>query len=100
MSAIRNQNKTLYLTLIGGGVFGNQLETIYQSIIDAHQKYSTILSAQNLESVKIVLFRESDISPSLFELMKIYQIPFSFYKYFKGNKKLIEEFYPIQDEWN
>lgn len=97
LSAIRNKSPHLFLTLIGGGVFGNSKEWISEAIINAHLKYTTTAASLDLQSVKVVLFRESDVSESFFELLKAFQVPFSFHKYTRGQKKLVEKFEPQQD---
>lgn len=53
LAAIANGCKKLYLTMIGGGAFGNWFEDIFEAILDAHTK---LTPGSCLEQVYLVLF--------------------------------------------
>eukprot|EP00727_Mastigamoeba_balamuthi_P007682 m51a1_g3534 hypothetical protein (440) ;mRNA; r:956586-958078 len=55
LSAIVNRRRTLYLTLLGGGAFGNDIEDIFAAIRAAHRKWSGH-PASCLERVRVSLW--------------------------------------------
>eukprot|EP00727_Mastigamoeba_balamuthi_P007612 m51a1_g3471 hypothetical protein (410) ;mRNA; f:745988-747517 len=55
LSAIVNRRKTVFLTLIGGGVFHNPLPLIAEAIRNAHVRW-TSHPASEIESVKITMW--------------------------------------------
>ncbi len=60
LSAIARSRKTLYLTLIGGGIFKNPIALILDEIAAAHRKYSTHHKSR-LENVVLCLYDNSDL---------------------------------------
>ena len=56
LTAIKNGRKKIIMTLLGGGVFGNPIEMIAQSIIDTHKKYGMVNNG-SLERVIVPFFR-------------------------------------------
>eukprot|EP01105_Mastigella_eilhardi_P018695 TRINITY_DN4347_c0_g1_i1.p1 TRINITY_DN4347_c0_g1~~TRINITY_DN4347_c0_g1_i1.p1 ORF type:complete len:360 (-),score=83.39 TRINITY_DN4347_c0_g1_i1:36-1115(-) len=55
LAALYRSTRTLHLTLIGGGVFGNSFSEIYNAIITAHERYANHPKG-NLERVVLTLF--------------------------------------------
>jgi len=58
LTAIDNDRKNIFLTSIGGGVFGNDQKLIYQAILNAHQKWG-LHKNSSLEKVSVVLYDSS-----------------------------------------
>ena len=73
--AIKNKRKKIFLTLIGGGVFQNPLNLIYESILKAHLKYSKNKMSK-IERVYIILYNASDEYKPFYTLLKKNNIPF------------------------
>lgn len=69
LAAIRNRRKKVFLTLIGGGAFGNDKEKIFEAIVKAHKKY-TSLKSNSIEEVVLVLFSEWDYCASFKETLQ------------------------------
>jgi len=68
LSAIANKRKKIFLTLIGGGVFGNSKKLIFTAIIRAHNKYANSVGSL-IESVSVVLYSSQDFyKPVLVQL--------------------------------
>ncbi|CAB9515180.1 expressed unknown protein [Seminavis robusta] len=59
MAAILRQRKRLYLTLVGGGSFGNPIPLIVSEILRAHEKWANHPACQ-LEECVICLYSERD----------------------------------------
>lgn len=59
LAALLRQRKNLYLTLVGGGSFGNPIELIVEEIQRAHEKWASHPASQ-LEDVVICLYSEKD----------------------------------------
>ena len=57
LSAIVRQRKTLLLTLVGGGVFGNPLSIILEEIAEAHAEWAEHPLSQ-LEAVRLCLYEK------------------------------------------
>jgi len=93
LSAIANNRKTIFLTLIGGGVFGNLKSWIYSAIIEAHLKWACNKSS-SLEKVVIPLFSTHDVWEPFTKVLKSQRIPYNWYNYEKGKKSLIDSFEP------
>jgi len=83
MSAILHRRKKLFLTLIGGGAFSNDLEWIYDTILRAHIKWTSNSNCQ-LSRVYLVLFNSSDVRSSFLDDLEHTGVPFRFIKYEKG----------------
>jgi len=54
LTAIANNHKQLFLTIIGAGNFGNKLEWIYEAILEAHVQWGNHKNC-NLEAVKLII---------------------------------------------
>lgn len=57
LTALKNNRETIVLTLLGGGVFGNQIDKIIDAIIKAHISYSKF---GNIKRIVLPLFRYKD----------------------------------------
>jgi len=62
LSAIVNNRNHIFLTLVGGGAFGNNKEWIYDAILSAHRRWG--IHASSLRLVTLVLFKGSDLHKS------------------------------------
>ena len=58
LAAIRHGSRQLYLTLIGGGVFGNDIDTILSVIEKVHLEVACCEKNTTLHEVHLVLFNE------------------------------------------
>jgi hypothetical protein len=75
ISAIVNHRSHIFLTLVGGGAFGNKLDWIYDSIISAHQRWGK--QNTSLRKVTLVLFKSSELLPRCLEIFKTAGIPYN-----------------------
>jgi len=66
ISAITNKRTQIYLTLVGGGVFGNKREWIYEAIIHAHKKWC-VLGQSSISRVTLVLYNPGDFEQILLD---------------------------------
>eukprot|EP00727_Mastigamoeba_balamuthi_P007208 m51a1_g3107 putative guanylate kinase (737) ;mRNA; f:139385-142032 len=73
LAALANGRKTVYLTLIGGGVFGNPIKDISDAIVSAHLRWSGH-PASRLESVKVAMWSRP-APPELVEELKAKGVP-------------------------
>eukprot|EP01125_Pyxidicula_operculata_P019024 TRINITY_DN6857_c0_g1_i3.p1 TRINITY_DN6857_c0_g1~~TRINITY_DN6857_c0_g1_i3.p1 ORF type:complete len:193 (+),score=22.30 TRINITY_DN6857_c0_g1_i3:70-648(+) len=64
MIAIVNKRSQIFLTMMGGGAFGNKSEWIYDAIIEAHKKFA-LKSSRFLQKVNLVAF-----NPDIGELLR------------------------------
>ena len=88
MGAIKNGRKHIYLTLIGGGVFGNRKSSIHEAIIKAHLRWGNNVESK-LEKVSLVLFSSSDIYEPFARDLKAQGIPFKWIEYRDGQPVVI-----------
>lgn len=70
LAAIVRQRKHLYLTLVGGGVFGNAATVIVEELARAHQRYASH-AASCLEHVYLCAFSPEDNVEHLLEAQGI-----------------------------
>jgi len=61
ISSIKHNRSQIFLTLVGGGVFGNPIEWILDSLIDAHKKWG-IYGASSLRKITLVLWSPENFS--------------------------------------
>ena len=93
LGAIVNKRKHIYLTLIGGGVFGNSKAAIHDSIIRAHLRWAN--NAEScLEKVSLVLFSSADVYEPFAGDLKSNGIPFKWIEYTNGQPAVIKSFDP------
>ena len=60
LSAIETGCENLFLTLIGGGAFGNDLQTIFIEILNAHKRIALHRNNTTLKKVELFLFKKPD----------------------------------------
>jgi len=96
LAAIKNERKHIFLTLIGGGAFGNPKSWIYKAILLAHKKWSRDKSSC-LEKVTLVLFRASELDDGFLNKLAENSIPYEYWKYKKGEKKLFAHYEVPED---
>uniref|UniRef100_A0A6B2L562 Uncharacterized protein n=1 Tax=Arcella intermedia TaxID=1963864 RepID=A0A6B2L562_9EUKA len=68
LAALAAEKKILVLTLIGGGAFGNEKEWIYQSIVNAHQKWG--VAGKSLQKVYLILWDYNEQPKELEQSLK------------------------------
>jgi len=71
--------KKIYLTLIGGGVFGNNQEDIVKAILNAYAEISKI--NKFIEEIHVVFYRPPNFAPIKAILDKYPSISYSIYSY-------------------
>jgi len=77
LEAIQNKKRKIFLTMLGGGAFGNNKDWILSSIINAHKKWG-YKDYSCLEKVSLVLSSNThQILPTLKESLEKEQIPYS-----------------------
>jgi len=64
LAALDTESPELYLTLIGGGAFGNNTDDIIDSIVKAHAKWGIENNTGTLEAVNIVFFGYDQTVPA------------------------------------
>jgi len=90
LGAIKHRRSHLYLTLLGGGVFGNERDWIYEAIIEAHYKWAAH-PASTLKKVSLVLFSDRDFDESLLRGLKAKGIPFEHVVYQNGRRAVVAQ---------
>jgi len=73
---ITNNRSQIFLTLVGGGIFGNKREWIYDAIISAHLNWG--VKGSSLEKVTLIVFNPRDIAPNFRERLEAEGIPVTF----------------------
>jgi len=91
LSATTRKKKYLYLTLIGGGAFGNSRKWIYNALLKAHLKYAGKNGCQ-LEKVTLLLFRFSELDSSFLEELEKNRVPYKLMVYQKSNPQIKKSF--------
>ena len=96
LAAICNGCKQLYLTLIGGGVFGNPQETIHEIIAETHE---LMTSNYNLSLEKVYLSYFTPPNAGLFKSICTYMeetgCPYEHYNCLKNEAFLEKKFIPV-----
>jgi len=77
LEAINNKRSKLYLTLIGGGSFGNKKEWILDAILSAHKKWA-VKNITTLERVVLVAFKHTDIPTDFLEKLILENVPHAY----------------------
>lgn len=77
LEAISNKRSKLFLTLIGGGSFGNRKEWILDAILSAHKKWA-VKNLTTLEKVVLVAFKNSDIPTEFLDKLIYENIPHAY----------------------
>jgi len=81
----------LFLTLIGGGAFGNPRDSIHDAIINAHKKYGQ--KKTGLEEVTLVIFAP-DGDPKLLKRLEGEKIPYQRIHFDDDNNKQVTSWPP------
>jgi len=74
LEAIANKRSKIFLTLVGGGAFGNKKEWIYSALLAAHKKWG-IIGQSSLQKVTLVVFKSSEITNSFISTLLQEGIP-------------------------
>eukprot|EP01124_Arcella_intermedia_P024565 TRINITY_DN4165_c0_g2_i4.p1 TRINITY_DN4165_c0_g2~~TRINITY_DN4165_c0_g2_i4.p1 ORF type:complete len:819 (+),score=199.11 TRINITY_DN4165_c0_g2_i4:42-2498(+) len=96
VSAIYHERKKLYLTLVGAGVFGNNLDWIYESILQAHLKWARHPNC-TLKTVYIVQYSDLQHSDSFLQQLRN-TIPYTFIQYNDGVPDVVDQRNAIDGE--
>jgi len=75
LTAMVNHRSHIYLTLVGGGAFGNKKEWIYDAILSAHRRWGSVSSS--LRQVTLVLFKSTDLCKEGLEAFSKSGIPYT-----------------------
>jgi len=87
LSAIARKKKHLFLTLIGGGAFGNNRKQIYNALLNAHLKYAQN-TENTLEKVTLLLFRITELENGFLDDLEKHQVPHSLIVYNKSKEEV------------
>jgi len=74
LTCINNRRTQIFLTLVGGGIFGNKKDWIYDAIVNAHLKFG-VKGKSSLEKVTLIVFNPRDISANFMRRMEEEGIP-------------------------
>eukprot|EP01127_Copromyxa_protea_P012213 TRINITY_DN3159_c0_g1_i1.p1 TRINITY_DN3159_c0_g1~~TRINITY_DN3159_c0_g1_i1.p1 ORF type:complete len:552 (+),score=76.16 TRINITY_DN3159_c0_g1_i1:185-1657(+) len=91
LAALANHRKKIYLTLIGGGAFGNHVDKIFAEILAAHKRWANH-PASEIEKVVLVMFHPLPSAPTWLEELRANNIPCSYYQYEKGSPNLVTKY--------
>jgi len=80
LSAIIQKKKTIFLTLLGGGVFGNRDEWIYEEIMNAHKKYANTVG-NCIENVIVVGYNMDSLNSSFRTMLRDNNVSFKYMVY-------------------
>jgi len=86
LSAIYNQREKLFLTLVGGGAFGNEFPAIFKAIHNAHVQWSKHTQCK-LKKVVLVLFGQNKEVPQFMQALANSNVSVSYLIYEKGVPK-------------
>eukprot|EP01126_Amoeba_proteus_P059893 TRINITY_DN7874_c0_g1_i11.p1 TRINITY_DN7874_c0_g1~~TRINITY_DN7874_c0_g1_i11.p1 ORF type:complete len:170 (-),score=34.00 TRINITY_DN7874_c0_g1_i11:56-565(-) len=82
LGALCKGRKKIFLTLVGGGVFGNNTEVIFRHLLHAHKQWAGHKMSE-LEKVVLVLFSGTPPA-SWLEMMKEEGVPFVYKQWVRG----------------
>ncbi|ELP88907.1 hypothetical protein EIN_476190 [Entamoeba invadens IP1] len=90
LTAIRNQRKTIVLTLIGNGVFGNPIQQVCDAIVQTHLKYG-VKNNGKVQRVVLPVFKVGgdDVVKCLVPMLEAHGIKYVI-KRFRGNTLVTE----------
>jgi len=74
ISAIAHKRTHLFLTLIGGGAFGNHRQWIYSAILESHLKYARDAHS-SLKKVTLILFRRGELEDGFLDKLEKNNVP-------------------------
>uniref|UniRef100_A0A6B2L7B0 Uncharacterized protein n=1 Tax=Arcella intermedia TaxID=1963864 RepID=A0A6B2L7B0_9EUKA len=84
LAALYHNKKKIFLTSVGGGVFGNREDWIVDAMLDAHEKYG-----HSLEKVYFVQYNKVNGESYLIQQLKRREIPFKWVSYTNTNKQVL-----------
>ena len=86
LAAIGLGSPRLFLTMLGGGAFGNSPDVIFNEIVKAHVKYAMDCgsSSGNLREVVLVLYKCSAELQGFVDVLREHRIPFECRVYKNG----------------
>jgi len=96
LAAVANKRKKLYLTMIGGGVFGNEKSDIWKAICEAHSLIAGD-KASDLEEVNVILWSSNDYSGNIKENFRNHKVPMQFIKYVDNVRTVVDQYDPEND---
>jgi len=96
LAAVVNKRKKLYLTMIGGGVFGNEKSDIWKAICEAHSLIAGD-SVSELEEVNVILWSSNDYGGNIKEHFKKLKVPMQFIKYIDNVRTVVDQYDPEKD---
>uniref|UniRef100_A0A6B2LGJ6 Macro domain-containing protein n=1 Tax=Arcella intermedia TaxID=1963864 RepID=A0A6B2LGJ6_9EUKA len=76
IGAIYHQRNHIFLTLVGGGAFGNNKKWIYEALITAHKKWGQ-KNKSAIQHVSLILYNPSDFEEQLIDLLKHHDIDYN-----------------------
>jgi len=91
LSAIKYKREKIFLTLIGGGVFGNPHSQIFGAIVEAHKKWANNLHS-NIKEVTVVLYSYYDYYGAFPNLLEDENIPYKIIQIKNGQKTVEKSF--------
>jgi len=99
LAARTHNREKIFLTLIGGGVFGNPKKWIYESMMQAHKKWGWGGEGKgSLRKVSLVLYSPADFFEELPGMLKAQDIPYRWLEYNKGERTVRDAYkYPFKD---
>jgi hypothetical protein len=82
------------LTEIGGGAFGNDVDTIFEQILASHIKWSRHTKSQ-IEKVVLIMFTPRPNVNEWLMRMTDLDIPYNYIGFQKGKKEVLDSFNPM-----
>lgn len=94
-AAIDQKCPKLYLTLIGGGVFGNNIKDIFDIIVDTHRRIGLNKKYNScIKEVHLPLFTVPYCVDAVVEEMKKARFPFKLIKHTKKGPVVVDSYLP------
>ena len=91
LAALRHNNPRLFLTLIGGGVFGNSHKDIFEAIERVHIDTACTEKNATLKEVHVVMYESSNVLIEFFQNLKSKGVEAEIHFYKKGVKEIYTE---------
>lgn len=97
LAALNRGSRKLFLTLIGGGAFGNNKGDILRTIVDVHEEIALDKGINgSLEEVHVTLFTNPSCLSMVLAEVKERKIPFRYVVY--GDSKIVADRYPAKQK--
>eukprot|EP01127_Copromyxa_protea_P019807 TRINITY_DN6506_c0_g1_i1.p1 TRINITY_DN6506_c0_g1~~TRINITY_DN6506_c0_g1_i1.p1 ORF type:complete len:458 (-),score=100.41 TRINITY_DN6506_c0_g1_i1:182-1555(-) len=93
LSAVYHERQTLFLTFVGGGAFGNDIDLIWNQILKSHQKWARHTKSK-ISKVVIIMFSPRPNVNNWVQQMTEQNIPYNYIGYREGKKELLASFVP------